>query len=298
MTFEPRKDERLWRAMYSLALVISVALWFIAIRAPLWLDETISYFTIKAGAAKILSRQGWPGIPAYPFLLWLWTRATGTGEVSMRLLSVAAMLGAVFFLYRAARELFDWDVAMIAAVLFCLHQNTVFSAIDIRPYPFAALAINACIYTLVRMRRLSHPWLAALFGVLAAMILYFQFLFAVILLPLCLCLLLLNAGDRKTRLTRTAIAAGAFVVAILPVLPGAWYLFHSTGAHVFAEPPEWLMLRNALVHPRLGYPLLALAALAIFYPQTRFAESLAGVACTALPVAGSAPYLHALRDQP
>ena len=91
-------------ALYGLALAVSISIWFIAIRAPLWLDETVSFFVIKGGFSKILSRQGWPGVPAYPFLLWLWTKAMGTGEITLRISSVLAMLGAVYLLYRSARS--------------------------------------------------------------------------------------------------------------------------------------------------------------------------------------------------
>ena len=90
-----------------LALALAISTWFLAIGAPLWLDETVSFFVIKGGFSEILSRQGWPGVPAYPFILWLWVKAVGTGELALRISSVIAMLGAVYLLYRSARELFD-----------------------------------------------------------------------------------------------------------------------------------------------------------------------------------------------
>ncbi len=58
-----------------------------------------------------MSRQVWPDAPAYSCLLWLWTKVMGTGEIMLRISSVLPMLGAVYLLYRAARELFDRDVA-------------------------------------------------------------------------------------------------------------------------------------------------------------------------------------------
>ena len=70
--------------LYALALAVSISTWFIAIRAPLWLDETVSFFVIKKGFSEILSRQGWPGVPAYPYILWLWSKAVGTGEVMLK----------------------------------------------------------------------------------------------------------------------------------------------------------------------------------------------------------------------
>ena len=151
-------------ALYGVALAVSISTWFLAIRAPLWLDETISFFIIKGGFSEIISRQGWPGVPAYPYLLWLWVKAVGTSEVALRISSVLAMLGAVYLLYRSARELFEWDVAFIAATVFCLHPIVNSESIDVRPYPFAAVAITASIFALARLRHNNSYTLAALFG--------------------------------------------------------------------------------------------------------------------------------------
>ena len=182
--------DRLEYTIYALALALSICVWFVAIRAPLWLDETISFFLVKGGFAEIMSRQGWPDVPVYSYVLWLWTKVMGTGEITLRVSSVLIMLGAVYLLYRAARELFDRDVALIAAVVFCLHPIVIYAAIDVRPYALGAVAINSSILALVRMRHSNSKWLAAFFGVSAASVAYFQFLFVVILPALAICFFL------------------------------------------------------------------------------------------------------------
>ena len=107
-------------AIYALALAVSISIWLLAVRSPLWLDETVSMFLIQGGFSGIMSRQVWPDSPAYSCLLWLWTKAMGTDEILLRVSSVLPMLGAVYLLYRAARELFDRDVAIIAAIVFSI----------------------------------------------------------------------------------------------------------------------------------------------------------------------------------
>jgi hypothetical protein len=233
-------------AIYALALAVSISTWFIAIRAPLWLDETVSFFVIKGGFAEIFSRQGWPGVPAYPYFLWLWVKAVGTSEIALRTSSVVAMLGAVYLLYRSARELFYWDVAVIAAVVFCLHPIVNTESIDVRPYAFAALAITASIFVLVRLRHNPSNWLAALFGVTAACIVYFQFLFAVILPALVICFFAIKAADSKTRWRQFGVALIAFAIAFLPVIPGAQFMFHTSSVHVFDLAPAFWELRGTL----------------------------------------------------
>jgi 4-amino-4-deoxy-L-arabinose transferase-like glycosyltransferase len=241
--------------IYALALTVSISTWFLAIRSPLWLDETVSYFIVKGKVSEILSRQGWPGVPAYFYFLWLWTRALGTQEITLRLLSVLAMLGAAYLLYRTAQELFDRDIALIAAIVFCLRFSIRFAAIDIRPYAFAALAINASLFTLVRLRRSNSYRMAALFGFLAASIVYFQFLFVVVLLPLVICLFAFCEGDRGIWWRQRGIALLVFALAFLPVVPGMRYLFHTSGIHVFEDPPLFAYLVRALAQKRMVYVL-------------------------------------------
>ncbi len=242
--------------IYALSLGISISTWLIAIRAPLWLDETVSFFHIKAGFSGILPRQGWPAVPVYSYVLWLWTKVAGTGEIALRIPSILAMLGAVYLLYRAAGELFDRDVAMIAAVIFCLHPFVIFEAIDIRPYAFGALAITASILALVRLQRNRSSWLAALFGFSAACIVYFQLLFAVLLPALAICFLARKIEDPKTLRRQTGFAFLVFAVAFLPVIPGIRYMMHTSGAHVFALPPGLVQLAQTLSSKRLALILV------------------------------------------
>src|SRR5581483_8938019 len=116
-------------AIYATILAVAIAIWLVAVRAPLWLDETVSYWQIHRGFSQIASRQGL-SFGAYSYLLWCASKLFGTSEVSLRIPSILAMLGAVYLLYRAARELFDDEIAVIAAVVFCLHPVVAFAAID------------------------------------------------------------------------------------------------------------------------------------------------------------------------
>jgi|SRR5208282_4272869 len=249
-------------SVYALALAVSISVWFVAIRAPLWLDETHSFFVIKAGFSGIMSRMGWPIVPVYPYILWLWVKIAGTGEVALRISSVLAMLGAVYLLYLAARELFDRDVAIVAAVLFCLHPIVVFAAIDVRPYAFAALIINASIFALVQLRHNNSNWLAALFGLSAAGIGHLQFIFTVIFPALAICFFAIKIADRKTLWRQCGVALAAFTLAFLPVVPVLRLMFHTRGTHVFDEAPKLADLRWTLAPDWLGYIFVGAVLLA------------------------------------
>ncbi|MGB8539382.1 MAG: glycosyltransferase family 39 protein, partial [Acidobacteriaceae bacterium] len=247
--------ERAQFGIYALILAVSISTWFIVIRAPLWLDETVSMFLIKGGWAGIMSRQVWPDAPAYSCLLWLWTKVMGTGELMLRISSVLPMLAAVYLLYRAARELFDQDVAVVVAIVFCLHPIIIFAAIDVRPYAFAALAINATILALVRLRHNHSNWLAALFGLLAASIVEFQLLFAAILPALAVCFIASKTGDRKTLWRQLGIALAVFTLAFLPAIPRLQYMMHTSGTHVFSAAPRLVQMISTITLRGLGMVL-------------------------------------------
>src|SRR5208282_2545911 len=98
--------------------------------------------------------------------------------------SILAMLAAAYVFYRCARELFDWDVSLIATMVFILPRGIVFAAIDVRPYPFALLLTNLTIFLFLRWTKTHRDKYAALFGMAAAGIIYFHYLFASILVAL------------------------------------------------------------------------------------------------------------------
>jgi len=143
------------------------------------------------------------------------------------------MLAAAYLLYRAARELFDRDVALIVVVFFCAHPIVVFASIDARPYAFGALAINAAIYMLVRLRHSNSNWLAAALGIAAGASTHFQLLFGAVLFVLAVCFLVAKAGDVKTLVRQAAIAFAPFSLVFLPVIPDLLQLFRYRQTYVF-----------------------------------------------------------------
>jgi len=286
----PQAQNRVSLSIYVLALAASISTWFIAIRAPLWLDEVASYFQINAGFSGIWSRQFvGPSFAAYSYILWLSTKLIGTSEIALRVPSVVAMLGAVYLLYLAAREIFERDIAIIAAVVFCLHPIVVFASIDIRPYAFGALATNAAILVLLRLRRSHSIWLAALFGLTAAWIIWFHLLFGVILPALALCFIAFKFRDRKTLFRQLSVAFAAFALAILPVIPSLTDLFRTSRTHVYEKAPSPMDLVMTLAPGPLLFIFPGIALVAFLFFAARRERSQGGryegwrlVLCTSL----------------
>jgi len=263
-------------AIYSIALIASIALWFVAIHAPLWLDETSSYWQISAGFRQIMVRRGLVSA-AYPYILWFTTRLTGTSEIALRIPSILAMLGAVYLLYRAARELFNHEIALIVAVIFCVHPIVVLMSIDARPYAFGVLAMNAAIFLLVQLRHSDSNWMPASFGAAAALSTHFQMLFGAVLPVLAICFLVAKAGDLKTLVRQSLIALAAFTLIFLPNISDLLQIFRYRQAYVFDRTrPSLVELTLTLAPGWLVFILPVVILLAIAAKKLNFRSRLDG----------------------
>jgi hypothetical protein len=272
-------------AIYGLAIAASIGIWLLAVRAPLGLDETGSWWQISAGLSQIWPRQFIGlGFPAYPYILWLFTKIIGISELALRIPSVLAMLGAAFLLYRSARELFAKDISLIATLIFCVNPIVAFEAVDVRPYAFAILVTNAAILILLRLRRSDSFWLAALFGVFAALIPYFHHLFATILPAMLACAIAFKIRAGRTGGKQLGIALAAFCVTFLPLIPGLNYLFHTAHSHVYESSPKLalLLLTVALGWALPSFVLAGLASLAARYRRPGPPGSLEVFVCASL----------------
>jgi hypothetical protein len=237
-----------WLAMaYGAALVACFSIWFLAVRAPLWTDETLSYWQIAAGFKQIWVRsiQG-NSFAAYAYILWLTKTLFGDKELVLRIPSILAMLAAVYVFYRCARELFDWDVSLIATVLFILPRGIAFAAIDVRPYAFALLLTNLTIFLFLRWMKTHRMLYAALFGVASAGIFYFHYLFASILAALAVYFVLTRRSSLSADLRQIGVAFGCFIIVLSPVLPRLKYVFETRTSHSFAQAPEWISVLQML----------------------------------------------------
>ncbi len=246
VTQHPKYDSLL-AVGYGIALLVSLSVWFLAVRAPLWTDETLSYWQIAGGFKQIWSRsiQG-NSFAAYAYILWLTKTFLGNKEWVLRVPSILAMLGAVYVFYRCAREMFDWDVSLVATMVFILPRGIAFAAIDVRPYAFALLVTNLAIFLFLRWTATKRTAYAALFGIAAAGIFYFHYLFASILVALFVYYLLSQRTSVLADLRQIGIAFGCFVLFLLPVLPRLAYIYQTRTMHSFAPAPQWISVLQVL----------------------------------------------------
>ncbi len=252
---------RVDRLVYPLALVATLSLWLLAIRAPLWLDETLAYWQISGGFAQIWSRSAqMPSSFAYLYILGLAKSVLGSSEIALRIPSMLAMLGAAYFLFQSARKLFNEEIAYLTCILFCIHLRVIFAANDARPYGFALLMSNLAIFTFLRWIDRHETRYAVQFGAAAAGILYFHYLFAVGILPaFAVCYLLVRGRSVREDARQLAIILFSFVLITLPQVPRFLELYRTRKTHVSGGTPEPLLVLGTLAPLK---PLIAFVAIA------------------------------------
>jgi hypothetical protein len=237
--------EQLSFLIYALAVLVALSVWFLAVRAPLWLDETVSYWSIAGGFRQIWARSG-ESFPAYSYILWLTNAVFGGKEIVLRIPSILAMLAATYVFYRCARELFAREVALVATVLFILDPRVVFAAIDVRPYAFALLITNVAIFSFIRWSKTKKVSYAALLGITSAGIFYFHYLFGCIVAAFVIAYFIDRWRSPFTELRQLGVAVGCFALPMVPVLSRLWSLYQTRNTHVASGVPTFNSFLHAL----------------------------------------------------
>jgi len=237
-----RRSDYKWLGffVYALAVPLALSIWFLAVRAPLWLDETVSYWTISGGFRQIWARSvEVNSFPAYYYILWATNAVFGGREVVLRIPSILAMFAATYVFYRCARELFARSIAVVATVVFIVDSLVVFAAIDARPYAFALLATTAAIFSFIRWSETRKIHYAALLGVASAGIFYFHYLFGCIVAAFAVAYFIDRRRSPFAELRQLGVAVGCFALVMVPLLPRLWYLYQVRITPVFAGKPEF-----------------------------------------------------------
>jgi 4-amino-4-deoxy-L-arabinose transferase-like glycosyltransferase len=228
-----QSPSQLSKLVYTIALAAALSIWTLALRAPLWLDETLAYWQVSGGFAKVWSRSAlMPSSIGYLYTLCAARSVLGSSEIALKIPSLFALLGAVYFLFRGAREFFGTETAFLASVFFALHYNVVFAATDARPYAFALLATTFAIYAFIRWMKHGTMRDAVLFGAAAAAILYFHYLFGSILPAFAIYYLAVRYRSLKHDARQLAAVLVTFSVLIIPLVLRVASLYHSRETHI------------------------------------------------------------------
>ena len=221
----------------EILLVLGAAmLSVIKLQRGLWIDETVTYWVVKDGLREAMARTfNFPPLsPLYTPLAWASVALGGASEIALRLPSVAAMAGAVYFMYRIGCVLLDETAAISAAVLLAYVPGVSLGTLA-RPYALAFLTMLAATWSLLGWLERPSRGHAAAYVLLSAATIYFQPLYAPVL-----GIHLVLAWERRRAAVPRLLAIDLCVG--LLILPLAWrmWTFHGRAmASSFARVPEW-----------------------------------------------------------
>jgi mannosyltransferase len=211
------------RYVITVVAVVVLGEWIRPLGSSLWLDETGTFFVLRAGGLhqvvhRALDFQG--QFPLYCTLLWGWTRVFGMSEVALRVPSVIAGLAAVWLVYRVALRLFaDVTVARLSACIFVMIAPVAFAAADARPYALTLAVFLAATLFLLRWLDAGRPLDGLAYLLLAALTLYLHYLFGLAYLAH---LVLIGRKLRtmgRRGLVLALAGAGIFALLLLPAVP-------------------------------------------------------------------------------
>ena len=206
------------------AALCLVHLWFLA-DSPLLRYLTLDLKSYDSWARAILAgdvlgKQVFYQDPLYPYLMAFVYMLTGARVVHVLLVQVAASVATVYLTYRLAEKLFGPQAARVAVWAAALYGPAVYYAGKPEKAAFAALAVTASLFMLVRARESGGPrlWLAA--GVLLGLgsLLRGNVLLVAIAAIALVALTPVAVATRTGRAKAAAVLAAGLGLVILPVL--------------------------------------------------------------------------------
>lgn len=176
-----RPESSAWGRWLGLLAVVGM---FVGGAAPflpqqcLWLDEATQMTGLRlgpTGVARWLAggephdtgqfRDRMP--PLSYWLGWVWARAFGFDEASLRWFGVTCVAVAAALVYEAARLALGTASAWVAGLLFALCPAVIVLSVEIRAYPLFVLWSAVAFYGLVRLHATSPDERRATFAALA-----------------------------------------------------------------------------------------------------------------------------------
>jgi 4-amino-4-deoxy-L-arabinose transferase-like glycosyltransferase len=225
-----------------------VRLWLMPLPSSFWLDEMVTVFVVKHGAAH-------PSLAAAPqvaksIYYWLPRGAQalfGSSEVVYRLPSLLAMAAALFLVARLAARFIHPRAAWFAAFACLALSGFDYQAADARPYALGTCVATAGVLALVRWLDTARWRDGLLFALLAALLWRVQLVYW----PFYLVFAAYAAARLLRRETPASWAKSGAVfglvgAALIPVLLDALALFREAKTHVIAALPTLHVFEHAL----------------------------------------------------
>ncbi len=231
-----------------LLAVLIARLWLMPLRSSFWVDETVTAFVVRYGAAHpSLAVAPQVAESVYYALARGAVALFGWSEAAFRLPSLLAMAAALFLIVRLAARLIHPDAGWFAAFACLSLRGFNYQAADARPYGLGTCVLAASLWFLVRWLDTARWRDAALFVLCGALLWRVHLLFWPLYIVMVLyAALRLARGETAVSRIRAGAVFAALGLTLVPVALDALALLPHAQAHVIVPAPT---LRN------LGYSL-------------------------------------------
>ncbi len=244
-------------------LLIAFALQTAALnRQSLWYDEGFSVYLSGQSLANITTRTAADiHPPLYYYLLHFWQASTGTGEFSLRLVSVFFALLCVALSYALGTRLFDRRVGHVTAVITVVSPLYLWYGRDARMYTMVTAFGIASSYLLLRLLAGDAHRLAWFGYVVAAVAATYAHFYALFLLAFQVLYTIVYAfrrpASRQHVLARVGAAQALALVAFLPWSGFAWTRLGADVSYWPGTLPLTRVLRDTLIAYATGHTVTA-----------------------------------------
>ncbi|NTS43776.1 glycosyltransferase family 39 protein [Flavisolibacter sp. BT320] len=146
--------------------------------ASLWADELYSVLAVRPGNSwyEILYMQRAYQPPAYFMLLWVWTKAFGFDEFSVRLLSVIGGVLCIAVSAWLGRVVLNARLGILMALIVAFNPVQIWYSLEVRFYVFVYFfaALSILLYWQLRRQKPRSAWLYLFKGSVDATLCYFH----------------------------------------------------------------------------------------------------------------------------
>lgn len=273
------KAADLWKvfpdnARVGFFLISVVIILRLPLAESLWLDEALTAWvtkdTLLATIDRAINFQGQS--PLYFILVWLIQFLLGSGEFALRSLSWLGISGAVFFLFLVARRVAGVSFAWLACSLFITQDAVQVAAVSARPYALGLMFSIASVWALIRWEEDGRYRYSILYLTCYLLSVYFQYLFAFMLV---VHIAHLALYFKSQRVPLMSLATELCLVAAL-LFPAFLHMAELGGKQEvlqFVPEPDIARLFSAIFPPVYAVAFLVASLFALFVSTDRRFES-------------------------
>lgn len=220
--------------MIGAILLLATVLRLVLINQSLWLDESIEALAVTGRMGPLLKyalADFQP--PLYHFVSYAFTHFLGSSEVILRLPSLLAGIGAVYFVWKFGELWGGRRLGLIAALLSATNPLLIYYSQEGRTYALTTFFVTASMYYLLRIFKLKtiSPLVSSFYVLFTIFYLWTSYLSWFLWFGLALYLLI----QKNWRLLLLHLVAASTLLLWLPSLLSSL----SIGGSTLAAAPSW-----------------------------------------------------------